>query len=130
MLKDMPNHRPTHRTRNTNVSPPVNPVARSNHVIAIPPHGGPSLGPCRRGRYQEWGKAQDRLKGDSSLPLEPADRRGAVRQLKAVAVRKRFRELLLVGDQQDTAELRSQVLQLLDHHLPAFTVEAAKPFVN
>ena len=51
-------------------------------------------------------------------------------KLEAVAVGEGVGELLLVAHQQDAVQVPAEVLQLLDHHLPAGAVEAAEALVD
>src|SRR5258708_18763828 len=61
---------------------------------------------------------------------EPRDPRAAVVEFKAVSVGERVGELFLVRHEQDAVQMAAEVLQFLDHHLPAVAVEAAEALVN
>src|SRR5262249_39477241 len=83
-------------------------------------------------RRPYWRAAEERCQGPEPRfsALEAGDAGPGVGELETVAVPEGVGELLLVGDEQDTAEVATQVLQLLDHGLPAFPVQAAEPLVD
>src|SRR4051794_3292858 len=51
-------------------------------------------------------------------------------QLEPIPVAERLRELFLVTDEQNALQVPAEVVQLLNHHLPAVAVEAAEPLVD
>src|SRR5206468_3707122 len=69
-------------------------------------------------------------RGKWHLPLNASDPRGSGVELELVAVGEGVSELLLVRDQQDAMQVPTEVLQLLDHHLPALAVQAAEALVD
>src|SRR5262245_48944112 len=76
------------------------------------------------------GRSPTLVRGNLLLALEARRDRGAVGQLKPIAVAERLGELLLVRHQQDAAQLPAQVLQLLDHHLSAVAVQTPKALID
>src|SRR5690242_6617001 len=66
----------------------------------------------------------------AALLLEAPHARGSGFQLEVIAVGECLGKLLLMRDEQDAAHLAAQVLQFLDHHLPALTVQAAEALVD
>src|SRR5262249_50302152 len=62
--------------------------------------------------------------------LEACYLRGPFTQLEMVTVREGLGELFLMGNEQDATQLPPEVLQLLDHHLTTFAVQAAEPLVD
>ena len=51
-------------------------------------------------------------------------------QFEVITIRKGFGELLLVAHEQNALQMASEVVQLLNHHLPAIAIEAAEAFVD
>jgi hypothetical protein len=47
-----------------------------------------------------------------------------------IPIIKRIREFFLMRHQQNAAHMSPEVLQFLDHHLPALTVKATEAFID
>src|SRR5688500_9031122 len=63
-------------------------------------------------------------------PLDPRHPRRAVLEFEPIPVAERLGELLLVTDQENALQVPAEVLEFLDHHLPAVAVQAAEPLVD
>src|SRR4029079_16406343 len=69
-------------------------------------------------------------KGRDQSAHEPADLGCTVLQLESIAVRECLGEFFLVAYEQDALQVAAEVLQFLDHHLPAIAVQAAEALID
>src|SRR5262249_15832511 len=86
--------------------------------------------PSGAGRWTSSAATRASHRRPARLPLKPRHLRRPVGQLEPVPVRERLRELLLVRHQQDALQVAAQVVQLLDHDLPAVAVQATEPLID